>query len=247
MSELNHQLEEFGIELEQIISGSEHKRAIDEYHVTSQKLSPLLESLELVTHQIELMTYLPERFNSISIDGELAENLITTEAIIEKLKEDWEQVDFELRQMESFANTLDITKKISQKLQEELMTNWNEWIGELKSNFQISPELLESQKNIPSLSAVYSDFIKYLFEFESLSSNIPDSKDTVDRLIKLSKLLNELLAQMDFDVPSSVEKLFDHLNRSYGNSYAPLSMVNDEVMQWLIDTGEINNFVIKRK
>ena len=207
----------------------------------------MIEHLALMSNQIELMTGLPERFNSISIDEELADDLTNSEVIVNQLIDDWKQVDFELRQMESFANTLDITKKISQQIEKKLSSNWSEWICELKSNFQVSPELLESQKNIPSLSSVYSDFIKYQKLFESRSTNIADNKDTIDLLNKTSELLNELLAQMDFDVPSNVKKLFDHLNRSYGNSFAPLSMVTNDVMQWLINTGEISNFVVKRK
>ncbi len=247
MSELYRQIEELDTELQQVINCSEHKLAIEEYEVISGKLTPLVQELTSLTTKLNVIDSMPEMFDEIHYDDTEREKLISGQKNIEQLHSDWQSIDYSVRQEESFANTVDITSSINQLIDHKITANWSAWIHELTSIFSVSTELLETQKDIPALSGVYNDYNRYLLKFNSIASSIPDNKTVIHSLIEHAEILKGLLEQMDFKIPESVKKLFNHLNQGYGNSSAPLSMITEEVMNWLIETGEISNFIVRRR
>lgn len=247
MSELLGQIEELGTELQQVINCSEHKQAIEEYEVISGKLTPLIQDLASLIAKLHVIDSLPENFNEIFYDDLEKEKLTSGKKNVEQLYNDWQVMDYSIRQEESFANTVDITSSINQLIEYKIRANWNAWISELTSTFSISPALLETQKDIPGLSGIYTDYNRYRLEFDLIASGIPDNNTTILSLIEYAEKLRGLLDQMDFNVPDGVKKLFGRLNQGYGNSSAPLNMITQEVMDWLIETGEINNFVVRRQ
>ena len=247
MSELLGQIVELDTELQQVINCSEHKQAIVEYEVISNKLTPFIEELASLTIKLNVVDSMPENFNEIHYDDVDLEMLFSGKKNSEQLYSDWQLMDYSVRQEESFANTVDITSSINQLIEHKIKDNWDAWINELTGTFSVSPALLETQKDIPGLSGIYTEYNRYLLKFNSIASSIPDNNTAIHSLIEHAERLRGLLEQMDFNVPESVKKLFNRLNQGYGNSSAPLNMITQEVMDWLIETGEINNFVVRRQ
>ncbi|MGJ8484812.1 hypothetical protein ACSFVZ_12340 [Pseudoalteromonas sp. SYSU M81236] len=247
MSELLGQIEELDIELQQVINCSEHKQAIEEYEVISSKLTPLTQELASLIIKLNVVDSLPENFNEILYEDFEREKLTSGKKNVEQMYSDWQSMDYSVRQEESFANTVDITSSINQLIEIKIKANWNAWINELTSTFSVSPELLETQKDIPGLSGIYTDYNRYLLKFDLIARSIPDNNTSIHSLIEHAEMLRGFLEQMDFNVPDSVKKLFSCLNQGYGKSFAPLNMINQEVMNWLVETGEINNFVVSRR
>lgn len=247
MSELLDQINALETELQQVIDSSEHKFVITEYSSISDKLSKIENRLSNVVMQKEIITKLPSNFGIIAYSDDEEGKLNSANSCMDALIKEWQELDFEIAQKETLANTIKSIEEINSVVSFKYNRVWQEWIGELRAAFSISEALLETQKNIPHLAKVYSDYKKWSSQFEVLESSIPSDKSVIISLSDLSKELGKLLAEMDFDVPNDVRKLFDYLKSRYSNPTAPLDMITSEVMEWLVETGEINNFVVKRR
>ncbi|WP_068546533.1 hypothetical protein [Thalassotalea crassostreae] len=236
-------------ELQQTIDGSEHQIALSEYDVISNKLLSVQGKLCKVNLHNDVLFSNSEEFDILNFTEEEEVELNNINLSFQNLISTWNELDYKLRQdtNNTLTTTLALLDSVINSISNKHKLLWTSWVSELKNSFEVSDVMLDTQKNIPHLSAIYSDFVKDRNQFNILSDALPESKVTIKEVKALATNLNSLYNNMEFDLPEGVQKLFNELSRGFNNAVAPLRYLTPEVISWLEENNEIDNFVVKRK
>lgn len=248
MPKLLDQITIFDTELQHVINGSEHQIALDEYQLISAKLSAVQVKLVKLNLYNDVLLSNSKEFESLTFNGEEKQQLNDLNFSFQSLITSWNELDYKLRHANDnfFSTTLSLLDSVMTSIKTKYESLWSIWISELRNSFEVSDELLETQKTIHHLAATHADFIKTREQFNQVTMSLPEHTSTIKIIKGLAEKLNSLYNQMELKLPEGVKKLFKELSKGFGNN-APISFLTPEVLTWLEDNNETGNFVVKRR
>jgi hypothetical protein len=246
MSRLLQEIEELSSQLEQVIDTSEHRFAIKESELVLAIIGPLVERISRQVSERELIARLPDDMAIEQISDAELEILQGVSLNLDLLKEQWLELDYKVRQSSKLDDSRQSLDNFINLLKYNNSVHWEGWCEELLSRFDVPEVALQTQVNVPGLDTLYRQYKSKYSQFKSLTNNLPTQFASIETISTITDDLSVLVTQMDFDLPSDVKKLFEALNKAFNNYQVPLSMLTPEVLKWLIEQGELDNFVVKR-
>jgi len=142
---------------------------------------------------------------------------------------DWEIVSNEMKRLNSELN------KILTDAWKNFVTST--YCGESLDILQST--LPKTEKNNALLDQFDNKYKSYIYH----KNKFPDSDSDIDKVIKLAKELNDLIQQMDRDIPEDVKKFINAVNVKTG---ASLLLLTEGVKKWLIENDEVYSYKIVR-
>lgn len=251
ISNLIDDIQEMEIQVDLVINSNENKIVIEHYKQISLILDKCDERLdEMLRHKCALLNIMTavkkffptDFFSDFEIKLEVLNNTFCA------LSEEWTEKDHLISQSSSLSiarDRMSDVKELQSTIQNMI---WTKWVQDQRNTFHEPQELIETQKDIPHLSVIYQNYMQTLEKFNTSVRIIPSSTDIPDEIISYAKKLQKLREQMEFNLPTSVQRFYEELNKGYGHSKtAPLSLLTKEVFEWLSEKNELANFVVKRR
>ncbi|WP_297510610.1 hypothetical protein [Flavobacterium sp.] len=231
MIELNSELElsnQTKGSAQKIIEYTEIYRQLNPHFITLRKLSDNLIALEGIG-------------NELQFSEELLHVLSVIRTSFVEFNEIWLENSEAVRQGNSLINLVNGLKGVSDKFEKELKEYWDLQIESLKNSFALEDVLLETQKLIPGKEVIYSEYIINRTSFNEKSKNLPEESSVINEIQTIAKKLQELIVQMEFNLPEEVEVFFKHLRLPINGGKAPLRLLTKNVIDWI----EVNKLTDK--
>jgi len=247
MTLLLEQIKDLEEQLNVLVSGSENREAVDDYVRILQKINPLVAKFTETVSQRSVLMRLPnDNFTSDFLPSEL-EKISNVRVNTNLFDENFKEKDHKISQGDDLSNLCDSISGFIVILSSNNEQSWSSWIQSLASSIDISESLLREQENIPHLIEICEQYRNKMTSFNVLIVKIPSDEKTIFAISELVDELKELIRKMDFELPEEVKVFFKLIQSYIDRNEVPLSMLSNEVLQWLRERGELDRFVVKRK
>lgn len=246
MAKLVAQIADIDAEIEVGRRNHEHKVALEAYAAIWNASESELEAIRHAKRQLTVLkTELSIRENAASVE-ELTEKREAAIACLNDLTAAWFEYDYEVKQSGEFAKFTTVAKNYRISLVKEAQDMFGAWVAETDAQVAVPEPILHLQRKVPDLSKLADKYDVEYDTFRSLSRKLPDEANA-RRLLAACEAIRAAKAGMILDLPEPVKKFFDALQIGGGASGAPLALLNDDVLQWLDEHGQTENYVIRRK
>jgi len=240
------QIKKLSVELALYQDSNQNKNAIEGYEHINSDFESLMDQLQNVSDKYQLFIPVKKSLASSLFDvGDIEYHRTVALNNIEEVMQCWDGKDYEVTQDDSYPKTIDSIQNFINKLDTGIATTWDIWVKSLIVSFQASDSLLGSIANIPGQQQLVEQYRNKNSRFNSTCKCNADNLRDYNSLIKLHQEMLSLKSQMDFNYPESVKVFFAKLEESIHDTI-PLQYVTSEVLEWLIENGELQNFGIKR-
>lgn len=251
ISNLLDDIQEMEIQVDLVIGSNENKIVIEHYKQISLILDQCDDRLgEMLRHKWALLNIITavKEFFPTDFFSDFKIKLEALNITFNALSEEWTEKDHLISQSNSLSIARDRVNDVKELQSTIHNTIWAKWTQDQRNTFHEPQELINTQKDIPRLSVIYQNYMQTLEKFNKSVGTIPSSKDIPDEIMSYAKELQKLREQMEFNLPTSVQRFYEELNKGYGHSKtAPLSLLTEEVFEWLSEKNELANFVVKRR
>lgn len=248
MTLLSEQINEVKIQLELITAGDENRVAIAAYEKFLNQFLPIVGKLEDNSQKKNILKNIPQLFldSYTQEQADLNTCLNSATASLNALKLKWQQDDYKVVQDDSFDNTVQAISSLLEKILEQNKALWQEWCEHLSTSFNITEAELKSIEHVNKYQIIRDAFLKERKNFQRLSKYERLEEGSIENLKKLSFQLENLIKDIDFDIPEEVKLFFESLNDFTHKNKAPLSLLTSEVLKWIKDNNETASFSIMR-
>lgn len=246
MTKLAEQIAEINHEIEVGRSNHEHKVALDAYAAILNAGTPALEAIRRVMEQRMVLT----AELSIEEDPGFAvpqrERRKIALGCLEELAAAWQESDYKVKQSGEFAKFSTAIKSYGASLALETDNMFRAWVEETDAQIAVPEGILDLQRKVPDLSDLADKYDQAYESFKAKSRRLPCVAEARD-LLATRDSIETAKAGMIYDLPDPVKRFFDALQSASGTGGAPLKLLNDDVLNWLEQHGQTENYVIRRK
>ena len=198
----------------------------------SNLLTPIYEKLVEIEESLEIFIQ-----NSIQVPAntEIKNSLVKVEDFKKKFNENSEIVlnPFpDKNQKNYFFSPLEET---SERLKDDMQLSWGNWVNK-KIKSEINPSAFDSLKEISAYKIEISELEQNYRQFKSISENLPETKDVIQKLEKLSKKIDGIWGTLD-NIPDKVVEFLVNASSFHGAKYSEFS--KPEVKKWLESNGKL--------
>ena len=246
MATLNEQIVLLEEQLKLNQQANEARHILGEYEAIRSPLSKVDSSMRTMFDHYQVLQVLPEDAPEKMVFSEEIKKVAKKALFdLQALTERWKAEGYEVRQGNDLALVTEELKTLVFSCAAEVNQCWQSWTDSLKILVSLEDILLQSQKNIPGLEAIYQAFVKAINRFRELVSEFPQDAETIVELQRLSARMHELKGNMRFDLPDDVASFFkelDNLNRKVS-----LSVMTSDVFEWLRSHNLLDAYIVSRK
>ncbi len=247
MTLLLEQIKDLESQFNALVSGSESREAIDDYVNILQKINPVVADFTEKVNQRSVLMELPDDNSPEGFSLSEQEKMLNIRVCSDIFDENFKEKDHKVSHGDDLSNLCNSIEGIIVIVSSKNKLGWSSWIQSLASSIDISESLLAEQENIPHLLKICEQYRQKMTSFNVLIVRIPTEVTTILEISKLADELKELIEKMDFKLPEEVKEFFKSIHSVIDRNEAPLSMLSNEVLQWLRDSGELDRFVVKRR
>ena len=247
MSQLRQQIETLNNEYLVSKNAGDSKKAIESCEDLHERFIPTYKEMHQLCKNIKVVR---------SLSGDDSEFFLFDEELIDKLKASISMLnDFIVAWGKQKSNVLQTNivddnyiafEELGKEYSLKIKDYWVGWVEKLEVSFKVEDCMLETQRDIPTLSDTYDRYIDLRKKFKDKTKEIPDDVFTVQNIENIALELKILREQMEFDIPADVAEFFKHIQSST-KSQAPLSLLTPSVLEWLKEENLLGGFTIHRK
>jgi len=248
MIPLTQQITDIDTQLDLLVAGDENRVAIKEYEKFFEQFFPVVRKLADSCEKIKVLKNIPNDSldREVELISHFKNHVVTTKSVLRILAEKWLEDDYTVTQDDSFDNAIQSIKSLTKGMMELNKVAWKAWCDHLLENFNVTDAELASIEKIDRYKDIHNTFVQERMSFELKASNLPVDEVQISELESMSNRLQELIKDIDFNIPVEVKLFFDHLNSPIYGKKAALSLLTPEVMKWIEDNNEIGSFSITR-
>jgi len=246
MATLNEQIGLLNKQLQLSQQADKKKHILEEYELIRKPLSECSDSLKTMFDRSLLLRSLPEDAPSKMAFSKYLRDVAKIATIaLQTFNARWLLEDHEARQGNDLSFAINSLNGLISSSKDEVEQCWKSWKESLETLVTLEDVLLESQKNIPGLEAIYKAFVKNRQEFRTLVAKFPKDVSEIKKLQELSNTLLQLKAKMQFDLPQEVAIFFKELDGF--TRKVSLSTMTIDVFEWLRSHNLLDAYVVSRK
>lgn len=247
MSQLRQQIEALNNEYLVSRNAGDSKKAIESCEDLYERFIPVYKKIQLLYKNIKVVR---------SLSGDDSELFLFDERLIDKLKASismlkdfivaWDKQKTNVLQTNIVDDNYIALEELEEEYSLKVKECWMDWIEKLEVSFKVEDFMLETQRDIPTLSDTYDRYVNLRKKFKDKTKEIPDDVFTVQNIESIASELKILLEQMKFDIPADVAEFFKHIQSST-KAQAPLSLLTPSILDWLKEENLLGGFTIHRK
>jgi len=244
MIKLSKQITDINQELEVRKNNEEHEVALASYVSILKELHPLLEGFRADQENKRILeNELGLHVNPVDLD-ERNKQLTKVVSLFSELKKSWVENDYGVKQKNELPAFKTAFGSYAESLRGDYKKIFQGWLDEELSG-SLTKAQLDAQRKIANLKS-YAD--KYAENYSILEkwakkSSMP-TREEARQLLSSSEAMGKAQEKMNFDDwPDSVRAFFTAVS----NNQAPLSMLTAEVVEWLKEHGQYDDYVVRRK
>lgn len=246
MVTLNKQIGLLNEQLQLSQQADNARHILEQYDLIRTPLFDGNDSLKTLYNQSLVLQNLPEDApQKMEFSDEVRGTAKLALSTLQTFTDRWQSEGHEARQGNDLSSATNSLNGLVSTATTEVDQCWKSWKESLSTLVALEDVLLESQKNIPGLEAIYKDFVKNRDEFRALVAKFPKDVMAIQRLQQLRDSLLQLKAKMQFDLPPEVAIFFKQLDSL--TRKVSLSSMTPEVFEWLRLNNLIDAYVVSRK
>lgn len=246
MTKLAEQVGEIDHEIEIGRSNQEHKVALDTYAAILNISIQTLDDIQKAIQQRGVLNAQLSIKEAPGFAGEEFKKRQTALTCLNELEAAWQESDYKVKQSGEFSKFTTAIKNYGDTLAQHTLKMFETWVEDADSQISVPQAILDLQRNLPGLRELVTIYDREYANFKAWSRRIPGAVEA-QQLLATIKEIKTVTSKMDPDVPEPVKQFFDALQNASGTSGAPLRLLTDDVVKWLGDHGQTENYVIRRK
>lgn len=248
MSELRQQIDALNNEYLVSRDAGDSKKAIESCEDLYERFIPTYKKMQLLYKNIKVVRSLSgDDSDFFLFDEELVDKLKASISMLQNFIVAWDKQKSNVLQTNIVDDNYIALEELEKEYSLEVKEYWIDWIEKLEVSFEVQDSLLETQRDIPTLSDTYDRYIDLRKKFKDKTKEIPDDVFTVQNIDSIASELKILFEQMEFDIPADVAEFFKHIQISTNKAQAPLSLLTPSVLDWLKENNQLGGFTIHRK
>jgi hypothetical protein len=230
------------LQLSQQADNSRH--ILDEYEAIRTSIFKVNDSLKTMYSKSRTLQGLPEGgHQKMEFSEDVRETAKSGLFALQTFTARWESEGYKARQGNDLTLMTESLKSLVTSGTEQVEHCWKGWVESLE--VALEDVRLESQKNIPGLESTHAAFIKARIQFRELVAKFPEGAEDIERLQRLSTIMQQLKEKMQFDLPEEVAIFFRQLDSM--SRKVSLGAMTPGVFEWLRLHNLLDAYVVSRK
>lgn len=247
MTVLMDQILSLSQELDLSIEGESNRVAIGDNENIYDELSQILGDFLETSESRNVLAGLPDEFSLKALEENEFEQYRVSHALLKKLFTEWEDVGHKIRGTNSLNDSVSSIRALITMIANKNEIRWRGWLAAQRKTFEVPEVAFSMQEKAPPLKANAKEYTQNLGIFKILEENLPDSLDAITQIETCANVLRKCKQKMVFDLPESMERFFEYTSSAEHDFAFPLSMLTEEVKDWLENNGELQNYSVQRK
>mgnify|MGYP006444077237 CR=1 FL=1 len=244
MTKLADSIKEIKGQIEIYLESRESATEAKDYENILKKIQEIPHSMILNRiNEIDVLASLQPAKSCRSLNTQESECLASAAASLESLSDHWQKEGANARQGNFLADFVTSAKALNDSLQKSNEQTWIQSKQHLESRFATEEHLIKAQLQLEQTAVDRAKrFMQLKRDFEEITRKLPQTRDEIQRMQSLAGELETLLGEMNFDVPEVVSAFMLAVKDG-----APISLLTDEVINYLKNTQSETSFVVVRK
>lgn len=247
MPTLKEQIQSVKNELEWCKKADQAKHIIEECGLIYDRLVKPHEKLRRLILEFNILHRLPDEYiEGLKSSEDIANQGAKCMHSLQRFKALWEAKQHQARSHDELANAETSLEMLVDAFGKAIRESWDLWVEQITSRVAVEDIKLESQRSLPGLERVYSDYVVSQNQLKGILKRIPSEAAAIDTIKSLCEQMVALKSKMQWDVDPEIADFFDRLDRAPLGKI-PLSLLSRKVIAWLEEQGYLDQFVIQRR
>ena len=241
MPSLNDQLKAIDRQLNLLSNSSENATVISEIDALVGELEIPYKGLKESWAKRQNLQTLPGDF-LVDMGADEQVDIDSLVSLIELIESEWNEIGYRLRQSREKTTLIEKMNALSNIFSTKNKSVWNAYVVAERTRFTVTEAEMTSARLVSRNTEKVRKYERYKREFDEKSNGLPSSPESITELKNAANSLEELKAEIEWQLPDEVKRFYQQLDAG-----APLSSLTKTVLEWLEQHNALEDLHIKRK